>query len=468
VKASRIKVNPRALGSEQGTTVPGLAEGEKLQRALSLRHFIAIGINVGIGGSIYLIGADVYRLAGNWSLAIAGAVGIFSIIMALVMAEVSSRFDCTGGAYVQTRTAFGAFWGFQVAWMLWFTRVTAQASLTNGIVTSIAYFSGGTVSDGARIACLTAATVGITLLHLRRVEQSARIILAFAVFKLLPLAAVLGAAAWLGVMRAVHFGSAPSALDSATAALLLIFSFSGYEIIPVSAGEGRNPRRDVPVATVASVAIVVCVWMLLHLTLINTVPNLASEPRPVAASAAILMGAGMGVFVNLGAIVSALGTCIAVHLAASRCLYATAVDRLVPSWFAAVHPVQRVPQNAILFSAAVVLVFSISGSFAFLAEGSAIPRLFIFFSVAAALIRFREFPAVHGAVRAPSFSLPFGSALAATAMVACVVVLAGVSLRQLAFGVGGFLVGAILYLGNARRRASAARAVASETRSEGP
>ena len=65
----------------------------------------------------------------------------------------------------------------------------------------------GTLPAGARIACIVTVTLGVGLLHLRRVRFGARIMLSFAVFKLLPLVLVLSAAAWLGFIRPV-----PSAL----------------------------------------------------------------------------------------------------------------------------------------------------------------------------------------------------------------------------------------------------------------
>jgi amino acid transporter len=452
MKISRIEPNPSSPPSVLERQESELATRERLERVLSLRHFLSIGINVGIGGSIYLIGAGIYRLSGTWSLILAAAVGTFVLIVALVMAEVSSRFESTGGCYVQTRTAFGPFWGFEIAWMLWFTRVTAQASLTNGIATSVAYFFGGTLINGERIACNAVVTLGIMLLHLRRVRFGAGITLSFAVFKLIPIAIVLSAAAWLGFIRPVHLSAMPSVSDSITVVLLLIFTLSGFEIIAVSAGEGRNPRRDVPMATVVSATVVLLVWMLLHVTLINTVPNLATEVRPVAASAARLMGGAMGTFVDLGAMVSMAGTCIVINLAASRSLYAVSMDKLLPRWFSVVHPIQRVPQNAILFSAAVVLVLSTAGSFEVLAAGAAIPRLLIFFGIAASLIRFRHSAALRRAVRASSFSLPFGSALAAFVMLICVLLFLMASRSQILFAVAGFGLGAVLYFGNAGYR----------------
>jgi amino acid transporter len=277
-------------------------------------------------------------------------------------------------------------------------------------------------------------------------------ILSFAVFKLLPLVIVLAAAACLGFIRPVPFCTPPDVSNAITVTLLLLFSLSGFEIIAVPAGEGRNPRRDVPLATVLSIGIVLGIWMLLHLTLINTVPNLGSETRPVAASAERLMGPGMGAIVNLSAIVSAVGTCIAIQLAASRSLYAVAVDNLVPGWFAVLNPVQRVPQNAILFSSAAVLLLSACGSFEFLAVASALPRLIIFFSVAASLIRFRHSSAIRATVPASTFALPFGSALAALVMIVCVLVFATASFSQRSLAAVAILVGTFIYVGNAWSR----------------
>ncbi len=51
-----------------------------------------------------------------------------SLLVAWCFAEVATRFEGTGGAYLYTRAAFGRFVAFEVGWMQWFTRVTSQAS----------------------------------------------------------------------------------------------------------------------------------------------------------------------------------------------------------------------------------------------------------------------------------------------------------------------------------------------------
>src|SRR6185295_6742873 len=54
--------------------------------------------------------------------------------------EVGSRFDKTGGPYLPARAAFGRFVGFEVGWMMWFTRVASQASVANALAIALAFY----------------------------------------------------------------------------------------------------------------------------------------------------------------------------------------------------------------------------------------------------------------------------------------------------------------------------------------
>ena len=60
--------------------------------------------------------------------------------IALCFAEVGSRFDRTGGPYLPARVAYGRFIGFEVGWMMWFTRVASQASVVNGLALALAFY----------------------------------------------------------------------------------------------------------------------------------------------------------------------------------------------------------------------------------------------------------------------------------------------------------------------------------------
>ena len=84
-------------------------------------------MNQVIGSAIFLLPADVARLVGPWGPLAFVAVGLLSLSIALCFAEVGSRFEKTGGPYLPARAAFGRFVGFEVGWMLWFTRVAGSA-----------------------------------------------------------------------------------------------------------------------------------------------------------------------------------------------------------------------------------------------------------------------------------------------------------------------------------------------------
>ena len=62
------------------------------------------------------------------------------MLIALSFAEVGSRFDGTGGAYLYTRAAFGRFAAFEVGWMLWFTRAASWAAVINVLATALGFY----------------------------------------------------------------------------------------------------------------------------------------------------------------------------------------------------------------------------------------------------------------------------------------------------------------------------------------
>ena len=115
---------------------------EKLVRGIGRWDLIAIVINTVIGAGIFGLPSKVAVLVGNYSLI---AFFVCSIIIAFVVicfAEVSSRFQATGGAYIYTKEAFGSFVGFEVGWLFWITRFTAFAANCNVLISYLGYFNG--------------------------------------------------------------------------------------------------------------------------------------------------------------------------------------------------------------------------------------------------------------------------------------------------------------------------------------
>src|SRR5215472_14348051 len=97
-------------------------------------------VNSIVGVSIFKLPADLARNLGGWSPLSSMASGAGILIIAACIAEVSSRYEETGGLYLYARDALGRFVGLLVAWMTWLTRIAAPAAAANLIWTYAARF----------------------------------------------------------------------------------------------------------------------------------------------------------------------------------------------------------------------------------------------------------------------------------------------------------------------------------------
>ncbi len=110
-------------------------------------------------------------------------------MIAVTFAEVGSRFDGTGGPYLYTRAAFGRFAAFEVGWMQWFTRVASWASVINVLVVSLGFYWPSVTTGAARTLLLTAIIAALAVINVLGIRQSAWVVNALTIGKLLPLAA---------------------------------------------------------------------------------------------------------------------------------------------------------------------------------------------------------------------------------------------------------------------------------------
>ncbi len=435
----------------------GSPESPALRRALGRWDLTAIGINQVIGGAIFLLPADVARLVGPWGpLAFLG-VGLLSLSIALCFAEVGSRFDKTGGPYLPARAAFGRFIGFEVGWMMWFTRVTSQASVANGLALALAFYWPLLASGVPRAALIAALTITLTWINIRGVKQSSWVVNALTIGKLAPLAIFVIFGLWY--VDPARFAEMPAVSQQqlSSALILLIFAYGGYEVTGVLAGEAANPRKDVPFAFVATLVTVSIVLFLTSVVATGVLPDLGASRTPLADGAALFLGASGALLISVGSAISMTGNNMGQILNGSRTIFALAENGDLPKWFAKVHPTYQTPANAVLFTAVIALTLALTGSFVALAAVSAIARLVMYLAVCAATLVLRKHDReiaaqvgahlgdVDGAVAPAKFTVPLGPVVPVVASVVALGILAGASQAQLTAGAGALAAGAVLY-----------------------
>ncbi len=158
-----------------------------LRRTLGRWDLTAIGVNQVVGAAIFLLPADVARQVGNWGPVMFAAIGLTSMLVALCFAEVGSRFETTGGPIGPARVAFGRFVGFEVGWMLWFSRVSSGASVINGLALALGFYWPALSSGLPRALVILGVLGGLTWANLRGIKQASWLVNGFTIGKILPL-----------------------------------------------------------------------------------------------------------------------------------------------------------------------------------------------------------------------------------------------------------------------------------------
>ena len=427
-----------------------------LRRALGRWDLTALGVNQVIGGAIFLWPAQVAAQVGAWSPIGFVLIGCLSLSVALCFAELSSRFDTTGGPYLYTRAAFGDFVGFEVGWMQWFSRASSQASIMAATAIALGYYWPALTTGWPRASFLVVLTLIFGGINVRGVRQGSTVVNVMTVGKLVPLALfiVIG----LAYIEPGRLTTLPpiTLQQSLAAGLLLIFIYGGYEVVPVPAGESLDPRRDVPFAMVATIAVVMTVMTLTQVVAQGVLANVADHATPIADAAAAFLGAAGALLIGVGSVVSMTGNNAGQVLSGSRMIFALAEQGQLPSFLARIHPRYHTPANAIVFTSLVALALALSGSFAQIAVVSALARLLMYAGSAAATLRLRS-PAFAHIGKPAGFVAPFGPVMPMVAMGVCVGLAAGATEQQLLGGAAALLAGAAMFAAQQRRRPSGLR-----------
>jgi amino acid transporter len=301
-----------------------------------------------------------------------------------------------------------------------------------------------------RYLLLATVTAALASVNVRGIRQSAWLVNGLTVGKLVPL--VLFIIVGLGFVRPSQLASLPpiTLQQASTAALMLIFVFGGYDVVPVPAGEALDPRRHVPFALVMTIVVVTAVMTLTQIVAQSVLPDLAVHKTPIADAAAVMLGSGGALLVGMGSVLSMTGNNAGQVLSGSRMLFALAEHGELPAFFGRIHPRYRTPANAVVFTSAVALALAVSGSWEKIAIVSALARLVTYTGACAATLQLRR-PEFRDRVKPATFTAPFGPVVPIVAIVVSLAVVAGASRAQLLGGTAALAAGAVLFLIAARR-----------------
>lgn len=347
----------------------------RLRRDIGFFGAAFLALNAIIGAGIFALPGKIAVNAGLLSHWLFLIVGVLLLAVVLTFAELSSYYKQTGGPVLYATDAFGPFAGFSTGWALYLSRVTAFAANSNVLAIYLASLSDVFAGEIARAAIISVVTIGLTYANVTGVRDGVRTMAVFTVLKVTPLLLLI----LLGLQHVTATTLIPAApfivSELGETTLLLIYAYVGFETIAITAGETSQPRRNLPRALVATVLGTGLLYFLIVLVFVSViVPQDYGQATLVDVGRALAGPLG-ALGITLAAVFSIGGNLAGSILGAPRLIFSMAENRMLPAWFAHIHPKYATPHRSILLMAGMALILALSGSFVKLAVASSVVRL---------------------------------------------------------------------------------------------
>ena len=295
---------------------------------------LALGINGVVGVGIFFAPAEVAALIpgtvtiGGFTVArsvVGFALTALAMIpVALTIGLLGSRFDQDGGPVLYARAAFGELAGFVVGWLAYVSSVFSAAAIHVGLMRALAD-AAGIASPWAQKAGAVGLVLALSAIVAAGIGVSARVWSVLTILKLVPLLLLL--VAWL-VVSGRSSVPQPEATQQAgswlRAGLTIAFTYQGFEIVPMIAGQARSSARTIPLATLGALLLSGVLYLFLQQACVSNVADLAHASSPLVAAGQALGGDRLGALLRAGTSVSALGIAFGMMAMTPRFLSALA------------------------------------------------------------------------------------------------------------------------------------------------
>ncbi|SOY46112.1 putative AMINO-ACID TRANSPORTER TRANSMEMBRANE PROTEIN [Cupriavidus taiwanensis] len=323
---------------------------------------------MGIGA---IIGTGIFVLTGTGALTAGPALTVSFVIAALACgfaalcyAEFASAIPVSGSIYTYSYATLGEI----VAWMIGWDLLLEYGLATSAVsVGWSGYFQSLMAGFGMKLpAALSAAPGSVpgvhTVLNLPAclimlaitwvvsygVRESARVNNLMVAVKIGVVLLFIAVGVW-HVQPANWQPFAPFGFTGIfNAAALVFFAFIGFDAVTSAAEEVRNPRRDLPIGIIGSLAVCTVLYVVVAAIMTGIVPfaKFAGVDHPVSLALQFAGQNWVAGFVDLGAILGMTTVILVMTYGQTRVIFAMSRDGLLPERLSSVHPVHATPYFA--------------------------------------------------------------------------------------------------------------------------
>jgi len=345
-----------------------------------------------IGSGVFIVAADIGRQVNSPGLLMATwfVTAALTMIAALSYGELAAAMPHAGGQYVYLREAFGPLWGFLYGWTLF---LVIQTGTIAAVAVAFAKYTGvffPWISDrrylvgSGHLGLTTQQLLAIALIVFLTASNSRGIRTGAVVQNVFTFAKI---AALLGLVGAGFLvGRNPAAVSAnftgfwrnsgwnfetvrlvGVAMVGALFSSDAWNNVTFTAGEVRNPRRNLPLSLGVGVLVVSALYIATNFVYLNllTLPQIqAAEQDRVATAAAFHIFGPVAVQLMAAAImISTFGCNNGLILAGARVYYAMAKDRLFFRKAGQLDPVHHAPIFSLRTQCLWAVLLTLSGGY---------------------------------------------------------------------------------------------------------
>ena len=350
------------------STAPQPDHHGRLLRVLGVGFGLAVIIGNTIGAGIFRTPGVIAELLPNtWMFLSVWVVGgLYALLGAVSVAELGAMIPRSGGQYAFARYALGEYAGFIVGWSDWISSCGSTAA----VAIVVGEFSGALFPSLAGQSAPIAVSIALffALLQWRGIIWGSNVQNVTSLLKALAFLALIIAAFLLSGKGAVSepAKAMPAGLPLLAAFVLalqsVIYTYDGWAGVVYFSEEVEHPGRDIPRALFGGVLAVIAIYLLVNLALLYVLPisKIAGQDFAAGAAAEVIFGRyGDTIFRSL-TIVSMLSAINALHLMATRVLYAMSRDGLFVRKAAHVNE-GGTPTVSLFVSTAVAVLFIVFG-----------------------------------------------------------------------------------------------------------
>ena len=406
----------------------------ELVKGLGLTSATTLVMGSMIGSGIFIVSAEIAREVNSPGLLILAwcVTGFMTIVGALCYGELAAMMPKAGGQYVYLRESLGPLWGFLYGWTLFlviqtgtiaavgvafgkflghfFPAVSADkwiwhiAKVPTWHVTSQITLGGMDVGLNTQNLAGIVVVILLTIINIFGLKTGAAVQNVFTIAKV--------SALFLLIVAGIFFGRNPQAIAAnftdfwrwsavhsasgtaagpfvgvltilAVAQVGSLFSADAWNNVTFTAGEVKNPRRNIPLSLILGTGFVVSVYFLATLGYLFVLPmhgdphgatamargiQYATEDRVATAALEVVFHSAGAYIMAAAILISTFGCANGMSLAGARVYYAMSQDGLFFKSVGQLNEKYKTPVMGLFVQACWTALLCLSGSYSQLLE----------------------------------------------------------------------------------------------------